>query len=178
MVGYVSNELTPVPEDIIKGKSYINSNYICHCQYCGRALKNVQTLRIHYRTCTKRLLMRYYICNEFIFGLYCNPGKYLLSVEEEIKISADPKLVMGSIRVHMYTKKISGLLVMVINNEKNELYNNGRILYKDIKAKLNKEEILQLEKERSVVIQAQKEKMESVINEIVKNDDKPLTQPV
>lgn len=157
MVGFVDNTLTPIPEDVIIGKSYLNSEYICHCQYCNKELKNIQTLRIHYRTCAKRLLMRYYISNEFLFGLYCNPGKYLKTIEEEIKQSGDAKLIMGAIRAFMFTKNIRGLMVMEIKENKNSgLYKNGRILYNDIKLKMTPEQIQQLEKERATLIQAQK----------------------
>lgn len=140
-------------DEIVIGKSYKDSDYVCHCQYCGKELANIQSLRSHYRDCKKRLLMRYYICGNYLFGIYCNPGKYLLSIDEEAKKSGDAKLTLGGIRAHQFnTGKIKKYMALSIKNDNNILYPNGAIRYNDIKYKMTSEEIKQLEQERAVLI--------------------------
>lgn len=140
-------------DSVIVGKSYSDSDYACRCQYCGKECKSIQTLRSHYRDCNKRLLMRYYICGNFLFGIYCNPGKYLLSIDEEAKKSGDAKLTLGGIRAHQFNNgKIKRYMAVSIKNDNNILYPNGSIRYNDIKYKMTAEEIKQLEIERATLI--------------------------
>jgi hypothetical protein len=152
MVAFVEYDLKPTETTGNVIESY---KVECVCLYCGKPLINRQALRAHLKQCVKRNLMRYYVVNEFIIGIFCNPGKYLTSIEAEIKGSGDPKLVLGSIRSFHFLKKIKSFFIIDLKhrNDNNALYSNGTILYNDLIAKMTEQEIQQIRSERATITQ-------------------------
>lgn len=134
--------------DLIAINEYIPLN---KCAYCGKQFGNFQAIRSHLRACKKRAVMRYYICNEYIFGLLCNPAvKFLSAIENEIIVSGDPKLVLGAIRAYQHNGHIHSYIG--IEHKSKDLKNGSILSFKDLMDKLTPSEFLLLQTERNEII--------------------------
>ena len=131
------------------------------CQHCGEKFGTAtkanakanesagsarQRLRVHLHWCEKRILLRHFKYNNFIFVLSLNPVKSLSNAMTEFSRFTDtqeiPQLMIGVLQFLKMAKKIKNFTPFEVKNSPDfeRKLANGIIPYKTIRANLSLED--------------------------------------
>jgi len=113
------------------------------CVHCGEVFeKGLPALRGHLGHCKSRQLNRFFVVGRFLFAVRCNPLKRkILSADEEIKETRDPKVFLGLLKGFQRYGLIQSFSVTEFPDysKDNPLFPDGIVSFGTLKKKLTPE---------------------------------------
>lgn len=116
-------------------------NTPCKCVHCGEVFqKGLPALRGHLGHCKSRQLNRFFVVGRFLFAVKCNPLKRkILSADEEIKETHDPKVFLGLLKGFQRYGLITSFSVSEMPDwsKTNPLFSDGIVSFGTLKKKMS-----------------------------------------